>query len=98
MAPARSSPSSNGRGPAQLTYTSHALDVMERRGIRPEWVERAVAAPERRVRDPYDRSLERFFRRITESDGKVLRVVVNTESDPWRVVSTFFDSAMRGGL
>lgn len=81
-----------------MTYTSHALDVMERRGIRPEWVERAVNAPERRVRDPYDWTLERFFSRITESDGKVLRVVVNTESDPWRVVSTFFDSAMRGGL
>ena len=98
MAPAHLSPSSNGRGPGQLRYTSHALDVMERRGIRPEWVERAVTAPERRIRDPSDWTLERFFRRIIESDGKVLRVVVNTESDPWRVVITFSDRSMRGEL
>jgi hypothetical protein len=71
---------------------------MERRGIRTEWVERTVTAPERRVRDPYDWGLERFFCRITESDGKVLRVVVNTESDPWRVVTAYFDRSMRGVL
>lgn len=98
MAPAHLSPSSNGRGRAQLTYTSHALDVMERRSVRPEWVERAVTAPQRRVRDPDDWTLEWFFCRITESDGKVLRVVVNTESDPWRVVTAYFDRSMRGGL
>lgn len=98
MAPAHSSPSSNGRGAAQLTYTSHALDVMERRGIRSEWVERAVTAPQRRIRDPHDWALERLFCRITESDGKVLRVVVNTESDPWRVVTAYFDRSMRGGI
>jgi len=79
-------------------YTSHALDVMERRSISPEWVERAVAAPERRVHHPYDWTLEWFFCRIAESDGKVLRVVVNTESDPWRVVTTYLDHSMRGGL
>ncbi len=82
----------------QLTYTSHALDVMEQRGIRPEWVERAVAVPERQTRDPYDGAVERFFSRVPESGGRVLRVAVNTESDPWRVVSTFFDRSMRGGL
>ena len=84
-------------GPPRLTYTSHALDVMERRGIRPEWVERAVAAPERRIRDPYDGTVERFFCRVSENGGRVLRVAVNTDTDPWRVVSTFFDRAMGGG-
>ena len=57
-----------------------------------------MAAPERRVRDPYDSTLEWFFCRITESDGKVLKAVVNTESDPWRVVTAYFDRSMRGGL
>ena len=98
MDPDHRSQSTNGRGPKQLEYTSHALDVMERRGIRPEWVERAVAWPELRIRDPYDGAVERFFRRVPERGGRVLRVAVNTESDPWRVVSTFFDSAMRGGI
>ena len=80
-----------------LTYTLHALDVMERRGIRLEWVERAVAAPEQRTRDPYDGAVERFFSRVPERGGRVLRVAVNTESDLWRVVTVFFDRSMRGG-
>ena len=88
----------DGRDSTPLTYTRHALDVMERRGIRPEWVQRAVAAPGRRLRDPYDAAVERFFSRVPERDGRVLRVAVNTESDPWRVVSVFFDRSMRGEL
>ena len=85
------------RHPMVLTYTLHALDVMERRGIRLEWVERVVAAPEQRTRDPYDGAVERFFARIPEYDGRVLRVAVNTESDIWRVVTAFFDRSMGGG-
>ena len=84
--------------PMQLTYTLHARQVMEERGILSEWVERAVAAPERRTRDPYDEAVERFYIRVPERDGRVLRVAVNTDSDRWRVVSTFFDRAMRGDL
>ncbi len=98
MVPARSSRPPNGRTPKQLRYTSHALEAIEERGIRFEWVERAVAAPGRRVRDPNDRAVERFFSSIPENSDRVLRVAVNTESDPWRVVTTFFDNAMRGRL
>ncbi|WP_419926193.1 DUF4258 domain-containing protein [Candidatus Poriferisocius sp.] len=82
----------------KLAYTLHALHVMEERGIPAEWVERAVATPQRRTRDSHDESVERFFIRIRERGDKVLRVAVNTESDPWRVVSTFFDRSMRGQL
>lgn len=80
-----------------LTYTLHALDVMERRGIRLERVERVEAAPEHRTRDPYDGAVERFFARVPERGGRVLRVAVNTESDLWRVVTAFFDRSMGGG-
>ena len=70
--------------------------VMAERGIPHAWVERAIAAPVRRAQDPYDEAVERFFLRIEERDGRVLRVAVNTESDPWRVVSAFFDRSARG--
>ena len=86
------------RHPVALTYTLHALDVMERRGIRLAWVERTVAAPAQRTRDPYDEAVERFYSRVSERGGRVLRVAVNTESDLWRVVTAFFDRSMRGGL
>ena len=92
------SQSTNGSRPRRLEYTPHALDVMERRGIRPEWVERAVARPQLRIRDPYDGTVDRFFRRVPERGGRVLRVAVNIESEPWRVVTTFFDRSMRGGI
>lgn len=71
-----------------------SLDIMERRGIRLAWVERTVAAPMQRMRDPYDATVERFFSRIPEYGGRVLRVAVNTQTDPWRVVTAFFDRSM----
>ncbi len=79
-------------------YTLHARHVMQERSISSEWVERAVAAPERRMPDPHDKAVERFYIRIPERGGRVLRVAVNTDARPWRVVSTFFDRSMRGEL
>jgi len=69
---------------------------MAERRIPQEWVERAVTAPDRIAQDPYDEAVERFFLRIEERDGRVLRVAVNTEAEPWRVVSAFFDRSARG--
>lgn len=80
----------------RLAYTSHAQQVMRRRGIPAEWVQRAVASPQLRMRDPNDETVERFYAQVPEDGGRVLRVVVNTESAPWRVVSAFFDRSMRG--
>ena len=69
---------------------------MAERGIPQAWVERAIAASDRRARDPYDEAVERFYLRIQERGGRVLRVAVNTEAEPWRVVSAFFDRSARG--
>ena len=60
-----------------------------------EWVERVVAVPALRSPDPSDPAVERFFGRIAERDDRTLRVVVNTNVAPWRVVSVFFDRNMR---
>ena len=81
-----------------LEFTRHAVDVMEERTIRSEWVERVVAEPTMRVPDPNDSEVERFFRRIPERGDRVLRVAVNTRVAPWRVLSVFFDRGMRGKL
>ena len=82
----------------QLTYALHARQVMEERGIPPEW----VSEPSPRLSDahatPFDETVERFFLRVPERGSRVLRVAVNTDSDPWRVVSAFFDRSMRGEL
>ena len=82
----------------RLRFTRHALGVMAERMIPGELVERTVGAPELRTHDPNDPEVERFFRRVPERGDRVLRVAVNTRVVPWRVVSVFFDRAMRGEL
>lgn len=81
-----------------IAFTRHAARVMREREIPQEWVERAVAEPDRSERDPNDPELERFYRRIPERDDRALLVVVNTRVAPQRVVSVFFDRRMRGRL
>ena len=81
-----------------LTYTVHARRAIAERIIPTEWIERVVSEPELRTDDPGDPELERFYARIPERDDRVLRVVVNTQTEPWRVVSVFFDRGMRGRL
>lgn len=81
-----------------LRFTRHAVDVMAERNILTEWVQRVVAEPMLRLPDPLDPMVERFFRSIPDQDNRVLRVAVNTNVAPWRVVSVFFDRNMRGKL
>ncbi|MCY3900727.1 MAG: DUF4258 domain-containing protein [Caldilineaceae bacterium] len=86
-----------GNGRKQpLGFTRHAVDAMVERNIPAEWVQRVVAEPMLRLPDPLDPMVERFFRSIPEKDDRVLRVAVNTNVAPWRVVSVFFDRNMRG--
>ncbi len=79
----------------ELAYSWHALHVMAERMIAPEWVAQTVAEPALRASDPSDAALERFYRAVPENGNRVLRVVVNTQVAPWRVVSVFFDRRMR---
>ena len=71
---------------------------MELRGIDPDWVHEALDNPELRKPDPDDPTVERFFRRIPARDNRVLRVAANTTVELARVVSVFFDRAMKGKL
>lgn len=67
----------------ELAYSWHALYVMAERTISPDWVERTVAESILREDDPYDPSVERFYRAIPERGNCVLRVAVNTRVAPW---------------
>lgn len=81
-----------------LEFTAHARFAMVERSIPTEWVVRLVSEPELRISDPNDVDVERFFGRVPEREGRVLRVAVNTQVTPWRIVSVFFDRRMRGRL
>jgi hypothetical protein len=85
-------------GKTEVSFTLHALDVMEEREIVREWVERVIAQPSLRFRDPADPELTAVLAPIPERENRVLRVIYNAEVDPTRVVTTFFDRGMRGRL
>lgn len=80
----------------RLEFSEHANDALLDRKIEPEWVERTVATPASRENDPNDPALERFFGPVPEREDRVLRVVVNTQAESWRVVTVFFDHKRRG--
>ena len=82
----------------ELILTAHERQAMAERGIPIDWVQRTVDGPASRSRDPYDHEVERCYLPIAERGDRVLRVAVNVTSDPWRVVTAFFDRSMRGEL
>ncbi len=69
---------------------------MQIRNVSEEWVLRILDHPSVRSRDPFDPDLERFYGEVNEIENRVLRVVVNTSSTPWRIVTVFPDRNMRG--
>ena len=78
--------------------TEHARHVLDERRISLLWIERVLAAPAFVEPSPTDPDLENRFAKIAEFGDRVLRVVVNTQVVPERVVSVYFDRRMRGKL
>ncbi len=82
----------------QYVLTSHATDALKKRNIHQDWLERVLTSPIRAVPDLIDPALEHRLGIIAEHDNRVLRVIVNTECNPVRVVTVYFDRTMRGTL
>jgi uncharacterized DUF497 family protein len=72
--------------------------LIEERQIQLEWLERTLAKPGLIEPDAADSALESRFAKIPEFGDRVLRVVVNTQVVPERVVSVYFDRKMKGRL
>ena len=82
----------------EYLLTAHAVDAMEQRKISREWLEYVLSAPTQRTPDLVDPSLEHWLRMIPEHDNRVLRVIVNIQVHPMRVVTLYFDRTVRGLL
>lgn len=82
----------------RFSFTLHASVVLRERRIRKEWVRRVVISPTILLPDVRDPALLHAVGRIPENEGRVLRVVYNPNGDCIRVVTAFFDRAMRGKL
>lgn len=79
--------------------TEHASESLRKRPvIQQAWLERALAKPQQIVPDKVDPELEHRLVRIEEYGGRVLRVIVNKARNPVRVITAYFDRAMRNRL
>ncbi len=85
-------------GKIDYELSTHAATVMVEREIPEAWVARVITRPERTEPDAADPLLRHALARIPERDDRVLRVVYNETVRPWRVVTAYFDRAMRGKL
>lgn len=84
-----------GADAVNIVYTRQALTVMRERDIAVEWIEQAVREPDETLPDPLDGTLTRAFRKISERDDRILRVVFSNDGDAVRIVTVFFDRGRR---
>lgn len=76
----------------------HASDAIAKRGIELAWLEQALSEPLRVEPDRHDTALEHRLGRIPEFGDRVLRVVVNVEVEPVRIVTLYFDTRQTRNL
>ena len=81
-----------------FSFSKHAEFVIKERAIKREWLENVLAAPEKTESDNDDPALKHALGRVPENEGKVLRVVYNDSVKPLRIVTAYFDRAMKGKL
>jgi hypothetical protein len=80
------------------TLSAHAEVVMTERSIKREWMDRVLAHPELVEADRDDPEITHALGKIPEHGGLVLRVVFNGTRKPMKVVTVYFDRAMKGKL
>jgi len=78
--------------------TKHAEVSAAEREIQMEWICRALENPDRREADRREDGVELFYAKIAAYGNRVLKVVVNVQVDPWRVMSVYFDRSMKERL
>ena len=75
-----------------LEFTSHAKAMVQERRIAEEWIERTIETGARKLEKDGN---WHYTKPIAERDNRVLRVVVNADANPPRIVTLFFDRRLR---
>jgi len=69
--------------------SAHTKDMLNERNIAEEWLWRTLNTPDKKQRGA-DGNMH-YTKTIREREGRVLRVVVNADVQPNRIVTVFFD-------
>lgn len=78
--------------------TEHARKRIVQRGISLDWIVRVLENPDAEEPDLEDPELYKAWSYIPESGDRVLCVVYNETTEPWRIVTAYEDRALRGRL
>ena len=81
-----------------FVLSKHAEVSAEEREIPLEWIRQTLEEPNLREADRRETGVELFYARIAACGNRVLKVVVNVQVDPWRVMSVYFDRSMKERL
>jgi hypothetical protein len=85
--------------PFNFQLSQHAIRrLQERQEIKLEWIKQVIENPELIQQDPLDPQLKQVYARITENNGRVLKVVYNATVTPYRIVTVHFDRTMEKKL
>ncbi len=74
-------------------FSAHARDILEERAILEDWVWSTIELPET-VENREDGTTH-YIKSIEEFGGRLMRVVVNSQTQPKRIVTVFFDRRLR---
>jgi ribonuclease PH len=78
---------------SNIEFSIHARDMLKERSIPEEWVMQTVNNPDRQ--ETMADGTTHYIKAIPEFGGRSLRVVMNLEAIPNRVVTVFFDRRLR---
>ena len=84
--------------PFSYDLSDHARTRLAERKLDLQWVALTLKDPDLVEPHPQDANCRYAYRRIAEAEGRVLKVVYNASTEPWRIVTVHFDRRMRGRL
>lgn len=78
----------------ELILTVHAQKMLSERNISLTWVHQAIESPSQKHADQIDPELTHTLHPITENGNRVLRVVYDGRTKPWKIVTVYFDRTL----
>lgn len=75
--------------------SDHARFQLEQRQIKMEWLEQTVSEPDRQIEGADTYGNTHYLKQIQEFGNRWLRVVVNVQVNPQRVVTVIFDRRVK---
>ena len=71
--------------------TTHAAEMLQRRGLALEWVEDTLLNPSMVKADANDPTLKLAFKQVEQAGNKWLRIVYRMDKNTHLVITAFFD-------